>query len=455
MRSFALLLTMGLVLCAASNADQQAWIGRAAADRAAALLPSGTEIRHFCAPCGDVTWTAETVSTVEVRSTGSDDSYEVAVNDTGIDLAYVYVQLEGKWANLAQHLGLEVSDVPEVLPDPGGDFGQTWYSGVLGEKAIFMELVKTGAEVGGTYAYAHVGLPIEINGTVNEDGALAITEFAEGKRTGLFVGKLDAKAGVWSGKWLNPDGSREFPFEVRRLAVLAEESRNATAGGQNVEAILTFPFFLGQAGNQAELVNQVLRADIEDAWTGVLADWAAQVDYSIANPPEEGAFTATYSLEISPGAILHYGPGLVTFTCNISTYTGGAHGMYYVQAYNLLIEGGQTKQLTLADLFKPDSGYVEALSRFCLDELKKKEASNIVDGAITALTADQHSSFAVSRAGITVFFAPYAVASYAEGAFEVTVPWDIVAPMLRPNLLQQLSAPPAFPKGSPEEEAKG
>lgn len=45
-----------------------------------------------------------------------DNKYEVEVNGQGIDLAYVYIEKNGKWVNLAMELGLKVSQVPKYLP---------------------------------------------------------------------------------------------------------------------------------------------------------------------------------------------------------------------------------------------------------------------------------------------------------------------------------------------------
>ncbi len=97
-------------------ADQAAWIGKSDAGKANQTINPGSVLRKFCAPCGDSTWTAMTVKKVEVKNKGG-NNYQVEVNGQGIDLAYVYIEKNNKWVNLAIHLGLTVSDVPEFLPD--------------------------------------------------------------------------------------------------------------------------------------------------------------------------------------------------------------------------------------------------------------------------------------------------------------------------------------------------
>ncbi|OQX20208.1 MAG: hypothetical protein BWK80_35985 [Desulfobacteraceae bacterium IS3] len=97
-------------------ADQAAWIEKSDADKAAGMLGPGTILRSYCAPCGDTAWMELPVSQAEVthREGGF---YEVEVNGKGIDLAYIYIEKNGLWRNLAMILGIAVQDVPEFLPD--------------------------------------------------------------------------------------------------------------------------------------------------------------------------------------------------------------------------------------------------------------------------------------------------------------------------------------------------
>jgi hypothetical protein len=115
----AMLAALLLILATVpALADQQAWVSRSDADRAAALLQPGSTVRMFCAPCGDPTWTDSEARQVDVVYTGSDEYWEVLVNGSGIDLAYTYVEHDGRWENLALLLGLEAFDVPRFLEGP-------------------------------------------------------------------------------------------------------------------------------------------------------------------------------------------------------------------------------------------------------------------------------------------------------------------------------------------------
>lgn len=95
-------------------ADQAAWVLKADADRAVKMIDPGIEIRKYCQPCGDSSWISIDVNKVEVRKT-SEKYVQVFINSHGIDLAYYYINKDGKWRNIAIILGLDVSGVSEFL----------------------------------------------------------------------------------------------------------------------------------------------------------------------------------------------------------------------------------------------------------------------------------------------------------------------------------------------------
>jgi len=95
-------------------ADQAIWIKKSDADKALQMIHPGMTVRKYCAPCGDSTWTSLTVKEVKVNQKEK-DFFEVNVNGEGIDLAYIYIENQGRWRNLAMMLNLNVADVPEYL----------------------------------------------------------------------------------------------------------------------------------------------------------------------------------------------------------------------------------------------------------------------------------------------------------------------------------------------------
>ena len=117
----------------AANADQFAYLDLQQAMAALdALEHAPREVQGYCAPCGDAAaqriavrdlgiarvWDA--AGSARPYDDGAGNTYwEIEVNGAGIDLAYVYVRTPAGWENLALRLGLEASDVPRMIPDPG------------------------------------------------------------------------------------------------------------------------------------------------------------------------------------------------------------------------------------------------------------------------------------------------------------------------------------------------
>lgn len=105
-----------LVSATATFADQALWIKKSDADKAVGMFRPGVTLRSYCAPCGDTAWTELRVAQTEIRHQEG-EYYEVEINGKGTDLAYTYIERNGKWQNLAMILGIAVQSVPEFLPD--------------------------------------------------------------------------------------------------------------------------------------------------------------------------------------------------------------------------------------------------------------------------------------------------------------------------------------------------
>ncbi|QDQ74131.1 hypothetical protein FNZ56_09685 [Pseudoluteimonas lycopersici] len=124
--TFAALLAL---LPFAASADQFAYLDLKQAMAALdALDRSPREVQAFCAPCGDARATAIEVHDLGIARVWDDRAnarpyadgegrtyWEIELDGTGIDLAYIYVQTPAGWENIALKLGLGATDVPRTL----------------------------------------------------------------------------------------------------------------------------------------------------------------------------------------------------------------------------------------------------------------------------------------------------------------------------------------------------
>ncbi len=97
-------------------ADQCAWIEKDTAMHAEAILKEQSSFLSYCELCGDKDPTEINIDSVSVRQPeGSNEYYEVLINDENHDLAYTYVKQGDEYHNLAMLVGCEVSGVSEIL----------------------------------------------------------------------------------------------------------------------------------------------------------------------------------------------------------------------------------------------------------------------------------------------------------------------------------------------------
>ena len=113
--------------------------------------------------------------------------------------------------------------------------------------------------------------------------------------------------------------------------------------------------------------------------------------------------------------------------------TGGAHGNWTVFGINFVRDGDQVTELSLEDLFVEGSGWQETVVGLVAVGLREQQASGVLEDGFTMAAPDL--AFTIGTQGLTCLFSPYQVASYAEGAFLVTVPWESLRPQLRPHII--------------------
>ncbi len=119
---------------------------------------------------------------------------------------------------------------------------------------------------------------------------------------------------------------------------------------------------------------------------------------------------------------------LLTYLVFSESYTGGAHGMYYSIPYIIDTKTGGI--VTENDLFRP--GYVGPVTDLIRESLGQKQQG----GAFDVLFEDgvlPNGKCGVSGEGVTWYFQPYEIASYAEGIIDVTVSWADLKPYLNPD----------------------
>ena len=114
-------------------------------------------------------------------------------------------------------------------------------------------------------------------------------------------------------------------------------------------------------------------------------------------------------------------------------YLGGAHGMHYLIPNIINLKTGEI--VTENELFKP--GYVAPVTELIKSKLALDRGVEDINESVMfseGLVPNGHCG--VSGAGVTWYYQPYEIASYAEGIIEVTVFWIDLKPYLNPEFVK-------------------
>lgn len=102
-------------------ADMCSWNAKPIADKALGYLKTGTTIQEYCKPCNDAKAKKMVVQSTALKQMDA-TNYQVSVNGTAIDLAYIYVP-EQAGSKTYTNLGIALScdsgiepDSPKILP---------------------------------------------------------------------------------------------------------------------------------------------------------------------------------------------------------------------------------------------------------------------------------------------------------------------------------------------------
>jgi hypothetical protein len=123
-------------------------------------------------------------------------------------------------------------------------------------------------------------------------------------------------------------------------------------------------------------------------------------------------------------------PTLIAYTCMISSYTGGAHGSHNMIGHVWTMWQNKPVRVKLKTMFEPSRlAAVEKLVREGYNGVRRKDFGG--DGIRTEpIAITDLDNFTVSGKGVSFLFPHYVLASYAEGSFEIFVPWAKLAPTL-------------------------
>ena len=326
-----------------------------------------------------------------------------------------------------------------------------YFKGSIGSTLdLQMKLVKSGDQLSGYYVYQKVGTNISLRGTIDNTSNVVLQEFdPAGKQTGEFRGlwTTDKEDGLVSiaGNWSKPPGDKAAD---KKTAFSVHEEPIFLTGNVDVvnkqikesnkklmyEIDANYPQLTGSSNPNAEKLNQSLRGFVTKQVGTFKKEMAPKPD---EEPRPEGSMgsdmTVAYTIALAQDDLVS-----IEFVVG-SYYQGAAHPNSYTEVIDYDLKNG--KQLKLGDVFKPGSKYLQALSAYCISDLKKQAKdkgpnSFLEDKAITegaGPTSKNYESWTITKKGLGINFDSYQVAPYVAGPQFVMVPYSAIKEHVNPD----------------------
>jgi len=351
------------------------------------------------------------------------------------------------------------SNTPAIAPFPEAyhqDAGETvpkgqtkFFKGSIGSSlGLQMKLTRDGEQASGNYFYQKVGTRIELKGTVDKAGNLSLDEYdSAGRQTGIFKGvwKTDNEDGLDSiaGNWSKPSGEKktafslhEEPIQLSGGAEIVAKTIKENNKKENYQIYAEYPQVSGALDPRFEKFNQQARA----LAMAKVSEFKTGMAHQAEDAPATADQPATLGSDINVGyTIAMAKDDLISIEFEIGGYSqGAAHPNSYTDVLNYDVKAG--KALKLADLFKPASKYLQAISTYCIKDLKRQAKSSkdalLSDDTIQSGAAAETKNFkswTISKQGLNLTFDAYQVGPYAAGRQSVLIPYSALKDLLNPD----------------------
>lgn len=306
------------------------------------------------------------------------------------------------------------------------------FRGTIGDSIAFLlSLDRDDDPETGTVWYDSSGEDgMQVRGARKPDGQFEWEELLvpeksdQARQTGIYRGRFDVGGRRAEGSWTSADGHKSFPLTLQRVATYR------TVNSHEVDAEVQYPQF--DDGRYA-LLNRKLDEEANRELERLVASIREQQQELKDMPANVRDHLAASSNCDIDGFYFE----LVSLSCQLYEYSGGAHGNTVITGRNFeLAKDGKPRELGLWDILDKSPKVIDSLSESLIAALRRQGASSITEGEISDFKdelASNELSFTVLPAGLAFYFAPYSVGAYAEGSFRVVLASRELTGLFRPD----------------------
>ena len=236
-------------------------------------------------------------------------------------------------------------------------------------------------------------------------------------------------------------------IEAQAEAILATQNQTILNSKPFYTIKLAYPQIIGTNDKKARQFNAAVKNVVEDIKKNFIANIISLSENDTKNPAtssKDNKLNITF-------VVTNKTANFISVRFDYESYFHGTpHPNQNFSTINYDLK--QNRALTLNDLFKGETDFLQIISTYCKEELLKQQkmsstdwlAFNIKDGTKAELLNYQHWN--ITKKGILIDFETYQVGPYVEGPQYVLVPYSLIKNMIDKNsvinrLLQQKDTP--------------
>lgn len=189
---------------------------------------------------------------------------------------------------------------------------------------------------------------------------------------------------------------------------------------------ISYPQVVGSYEPHIQQLNKRIKDRTADDYRWSLDPTEANLEYYRNKWPEFFNYTyLDYEVKLATDSVMS-----IYFNSN-SHGLGAAHAVQtsYVVNYDFRLR----KQLSLPDIFRPNSKYLDFISKYCLGRLVEKHSVYQIQADALTPKVENFDSWTITREGISFHFDECEVFSCSENEQKVDIPFVELKPLLNPS----------------------
>lgn len=335
--------------------------------------------------------------------------------------------------------------------------------GTIAGKSVIMQMIKAGDRMDANYYYVEKGQTIFLQRNwekVNSDSIYFIEVNSPVTALSNTLAMAISNESL-TGIWTSGDGKTTYPIN---LIVLADSSASAFIAVSAIDSarylkfktdtptLKTTVITIAATDEKLNWLNEKLKQIIDNGnkkfaslslaqmvGAKVKQDvdaYKADVDSSLVGADDNDLHYFLNREYETVANLVYNDNGYIVVSKYDYAYTGGAHGNYGTSMF--CFDTDKKQQIGLSDIVSADNVTMQNLLEQHYRKQYKVPANTPLEEVLFVKHLKPNKNFYFSSAGIGFIYAPYEIASYADGEINVWIPFTALKHFLNPEFAQKM-----------------